>query len=590
MTRTHAGRSRSVIDIMEEAAHLLKGDGLRLVPYYIGSLPFVLAFVYFWTDMSTGAGAWRRVPQSAWLLSLLFVWMKTWQSVYARCLLSSIRGSYPAKWKGKRIFRTLLIQTAIQPWAIVALPIALLVLLPFPQVFAFFQNAALFGSGDDDDLGKVLRKSWHQAGLWPTQNTLLIWLGSPFLVVLAALLLFAVVPAVVAFLPDASRLAMLLPAAFVLVALSPLAMVVALNLGLAMFLAPQLFHILFGVETALSRSNGWVLSDTFFVVLCSLVYLCLDPLLKACYCLRCFYGASVQTGEDLKVELRALKRPTGAALIILFLALAVSGHASAHAVLAATTATVSASDLNAAIERTIHLPRYEWRMPREKPPAPAHRQSALAAFFAPVARALRAAFSFLGRLASKAMAFIVDFLTRIMPTPAGEEQNGGKWTSLSKALIIVPLSCLVVLFAFFGFRIWRRRSRTKVQEAMEATPVVDIAREDIDARALPEDGWMEMVRTLIEKGEPRYALRAFFLATLALLADLRLVSLEPHKSDREYERELRTRFQADAKVPLLFAENRVLFERTWYGLYEVTPDMIERFRQNHERIREHGQP
>jgi hypothetical protein len=117
----------------------------------------------------------------------------------------------------------------------------------------------------------------------------------------------------------------------------------------------------------------------------------------------------------------------------------------------------------------------------------------------------------------------------------------------------------------------------------------DIAREDVDASALPEDGWMEMARALREKGESRYALRALYLATLAFLARQRLITLERYKSDREYEKELRRRSHLDPHLAPLFAENRSLFEMTWYGLHEATPGVVERFTENQERIRGYGQ-
>jgi hypothetical protein len=42
-------------------------------------------------------------------------------------------------------------------------------------------------------------------------------------------------------------------------------------------------------------------------------------------------------------------------------------------------------------------------------------------------------------------------------------------------------------------------------------------------------------------------------------------------------------------VPPVFAENRVIFERAWYGLHEVTPAIMERFSGNMERMRDNGQ-
>ena len=55
----------------------------------------------------------------------------------------------------------------------------------------------------------------------------------------------------------------------------------------------------------------------------SLTYLCVDPILKAAYALRCFYGRSLQSGEDLKAELKqqSLLAGQGAACVALALML-----------------------------------------------------------------------------------------------------------------------------------------------------------------------------------------------------------------------------------------------------------------------------
>jgi hypothetical protein len=591
MTDAGAGKVRSAIDIMEEAVHVLKKDPFLLVPYYIGSLPFVLGLVYFWTEMSTGSSAWRYSSQAAWGLSLLFLWMKVWQTVYARDFLSGLRGAGPASWNAGRILRALVAQTAIQPWGIIALPAALAAVIPFPRVFAFFQNATLLGNGNDRDLGVVLRKSWQQSGLWRVQNTLLVWLGSPILVVFAAFLLFAIVPAVTPLVPETSRLVLLLLLpGFAMIALSPLAVIVALNLGIFMFLAPHLLQVLLGIETALSRSNAWVTNDTFFVVLCGLVYLCLDPFIKACYCLRCFYGISLRTGEDLKVEMKGLKSYGPIVLLIfaLLLGAGLPAHAWAGPAPLPQRASISPAELDAALDRTIHLPQYEWRMPREKPPVSAPHKGALSAFLAPVVRGLRAAWDFCAMIVSKTLAFLVDLLFRITPVPRHEKTPG--WTSLSRALIIAPLLCLAAVFGFVGWRAWKMRKSSADSEGIGVQPVPDITGEEVDAAALPEDGWLEMARALTERGESRYAIRALHLATLAFLARRRFITLERHKSDREYEKELLRRSQVDPRLAPLFTENRGLFERTWYGLHEATPGLVERFRLNHERIREHDQP
>ena len=130
-----------------------------------------------------------------------------------------------------------------------------------------------------------------------------------------------------------------------------------------------------------------------------------------------------------------------------------------------------------------------------------------------------------------------------------------------------------------------RRPRT-VTADVAVKPAPDITREDLDATALPEDGWLNLARELMEKGELRLALRALYLATLACLARQELITIAKYKSDREYELELRRRSHTRPQLAGVFAENRALFESAWYGLHEVTPGIMERFPRNQERIKD----
>ena len=87
--RTHRQAGRGALELLEEAVHLL-----RLVPagvlltYYVGALPFVLALLYYWADMSRGSFAADRAGAGAFVLALIFLWMKTWQAVFAAQLFN----------------------------------------------------------------------------------------------------------------------------------------------------------------------------------------------------------------------------------------------------------------------------------------------------------------------------------------------------------------------------------------------------------------------------------------------------------------------------------------------------------------------
>ncbi len=594
MKRKRRLDGKSAIDILEEAVHLLRARPLVLAPYYIGSLPFVLGLLYFWTDMSTGANAWQHCSQAAWGLVLLFVWMKTWQSVYARRLLATIRSETPPLWGIRRILRAAGIQTAIQPWSVVVLPIAFIIMLPFPQALAFFQNSTLIGSGDEADMRIIVQKSWRQASLWPMQNTLVIWLTSPFLLVFAALLLFVLVPVSASFNPAASKSLLFLAALLAVIPLCPLGVIIALNAGAALFLIPWLLKTLFDIETIFSMSSTYIFNDTFFAIVCSVSYLCLDPLVKASYCLRCFYGESLHTGEDLKVKLRSLARP--GVMVAIFLALLLApgliNDARAEpgpAAIADYESPVLARELDSAIERIINHPEYTWRMPREKPPEAAGGHGAFHEFLGSIIRVLKNGWHYIKKGLVKAWHFIRDMLSRISPSLPGVKKPDAGWTSFSRALIIMPLICIMAVLVFLAWRAWKDRRHRTQPSAAAITPALDITRDDVDATALPEDDWLNLARELIEKGDLRLALRALYLATLACLAGRDLITVARYKSDREYEAELRKRSHARPLLPAIFAENRALFESSWYGLHEVTPGIMERFSRNQEQIRSDAQ-
>jgi len=482
------------------------------------------------------------------------------------------------------------IQTAIQPWNVIILPVAFILMLPFPQALAFFQNATLMGSGDEGDTRIVIKKSWRQASLWPMQNAFIIWLTSPFLLVVVAFFIFVLVPILSSFNPGVPVSFLFFIAALVLFPLCPLGMVTAFNIGMAVLLVPWLLKTLFDVETLFSMSSAHIMNSPFSAVVCSLSYLCLDPLMKASYCLRCFYGESLQTGEDLKVGLRSFARPGGIVTLFLaiFLALGPFQNALAEpsdAVIPHHDTSVSAQQLDSAIESIINYPEYAWRMPREKPPEVASRHGALYNFLDSVVKTLTNGWNYVKQWLTKVWNFIKDILSRIRPSLPRLEKPEASWTSFSRLFIIIPLVCIMAVMAFLAWRAWKDRRPRTITPDVTAKPTPDITREDLDATELPEDGWLNLARELMEKGELRLALRALYLATLASLAHHELITIAKYKSDREYEKELRRRSHTQPHLAGVFAENRVLFESAWYGLHEVTPGVMERFSRNQEKIR-----
>jgi hypothetical protein len=260
---------QGVFEVVEEAVHLLRGAPLQLhAAYAVGTLPFILAFLYFWADMSRGAFARQHAALGAAGMGLLFLWMKCWQGVFASALRSRIAGHAAEPWTIRRIARLALTQMALQPSGLFAVPLALALLLPFPWVYSFYQNLTAAG-GEPGDLGSACKTAALQANLRPGQCFLL----------LVILWLFA--------------------------------FLVWINTVAALAMLPSLLKMLFGVDTAFTQAGiHSVFNTTYLACSFALTYIFVDPLIKTVFVLRCFYAQSVRSGNDLKAELARLRAPS----------------------------------------------------------------------------------------------------------------------------------------------------------------------------------------------------------------------------------------------------------------------------------------
>jgi hypothetical protein len=131
----------------------------------------------------------------------------------------------------------------------------------------------------------------------------------------------------------------------------------------------------------------------------------------------------------------------------------------------------------------------------------------------------------------------------------------------------------------------RNRQSTSIVVADVVMAKPDLRDENVGADTLPEQGWLTMAHELIAKGDLRLALRAFYFAGLAHLGTRELISIALFKSNREYENELRRRARAYPDALAAFSQNVAAFDRAWYGLHEVTTDLLEDYQANLHRIR-----
>ncbi len=533
---------RGAVEILEEATHLLRQASAATLAWYLaGTVPFLLGLLYFWADMSRSPFAGEHLAAASLALALLYGWMKFAQARFAHRLRSQLSGGGEPRSSVGQLLRVAVLQTAVLPWSFLALPVALLFTFPFGWCFAFFQNVTVLAPGAGEPLRQTLGRAWRQSRLWPGQNHL----------ALLILLLFS--------------------------------LVVLLGLAVAAYLIPQMLKTLLGVESQFTRANlHLLLNTTFWAMVGALTFLAVDPLVKAFYVLRCFYGESLQSGEDLLIDLRRLSRRAGGALAVLFLAGALLfGSPEPATATEAPSEAPLAEELDRAISAEIEGLEYAWRTPREAPVVEREPPAFLVAIYETLAE--------WGRWTGKQIETFFRWLLRLLPKieppdPSRKSEGWGGFEALYIWLYLllgVVASAAAVLF----YRRWSRgRDRAPVQRPEELSGPPDLEAEEVSAEDLPVDRWLALGEELLARGEARLALRAFALGALAHLAGESLVSLGSAKSNRDYLGELRRRAHDRPGLLGAFAENIRLLESVWYGSAAAGTELIDTFLANHRRI------
>jgi len=310
---------RSGIEVADEVMHLLRGisPGL-LAGYFIGTVPFVLMLLFFWSDMSRGAFAETRCLPLSLLLAGLFIWMKCWQTVFSAGLMDFLLDR-TRPWSWARVARVARTQLIVQPLGLIAIPLSLLIMLPFYAVHAFYQNMTVLGDGEAEPLGETVRRARREALRWPVQNHMILWLLSPWVLILGMIAVFGMMRLLMMETMDASLFSgylwFLLGAVMLfsaVIPLAPFAGIVAANIGLVLILVPHLLRTLFGWHSLFTLSGiHAVFNTTYLATVFALTYLCMDPLIKAAHVLRCFQGAAQHNGQDLRLALRLVRKEPG---------------------------------------------------------------------------------------------------------------------------------------------------------------------------------------------------------------------------------------------------------------------------------------
>ena len=307
-------REKGGIELAGEAVHLLRtAPAAAIAAYYTGALPFVLAFLYFCSDMSRNPFAGKRCLAASLGLALAFLWMKCWQAVFADGLMSHITGRSREDWSAVRVCRMISAQTILQPYGLLLIPVSFILMLPFYCTHSFFQNVTALGNGTHEDIRTLAKHCRKQAMLWPKQNHVLIWLANIWMMGIFIFAAFGTLRLAVSGTPDLYNVqnmmwfagSIALITAFFL-PLCPLGWAVAGNVALTLVIAPGLLKSFLDIDSSFTI-GGWhaIFSTTFIMSVFAITYLAMDPLVKTFHILRCFYGDARTTGKDIVIELES---------------------------------------------------------------------------------------------------------------------------------------------------------------------------------------------------------------------------------------------------------------------------------------------
>jgi hypothetical protein len=533
--------------LIERAIHLLRRHNwVALAEYYLGTLPFVLALLYFWSDMSGNPmAAWYCAPSAAGV-ALMFIWMKLWQVRFCRRLWCHLQTEVPEKWTWKRTISTAARQTALHSTGAIMLPLAAITLFPLAWVYAFYQNLCVLDDARHKTMMKMARASKEQSALWPGQNH----------IILLVMQLFG--------------------------------FIVFLNIGFMLAFLPYLLKSILGIETVFTLSGVGLLNTTFLAVVAGLTYLCMDPIIKAIYVLRCFYGRSRHTGDDLKSALRPFLN-AGAMTIGALLLMFPPAMAMADAPQTTEASPSSLDDhryagqLDDHIEAVLAQRRFAWRLPREEVPQPPEEQGWIGVTFQWIGEKIKALF----RVLDQWIEDFFEWLRKKMPGPDRSTDSGdGDYRGVVRWVFYALGFGLAIWLIYWLFR-WFKNSkqvRSGKDDDLQEPLAIDLSDEGIRADDLPHDRWLAMAQEMLERKAFRRALRAVYLSILAQLADAQRVKIARYKSNRDYALELARREHAEPELLQVFHWCIRIFERSWYGMHPVDQQGLDQYMDQQKRI------
>lgn len=535
--KTQKNDGPDALNLAEESMHLLRSLPAKAwLQLALGSVPFTLGLLYFFSDISRGAYGQSHLTPGALIMAILYLWLKFWQSAFTQTIAAALYGREASPWTPRRIWNVTIINAIVHPVGMILFPICAVLFVPLPPVYAFFHSLTFVADGEDPSLRANIVRAGGLARKWYGAN-----LGFLFVIKFFAFLVY-------------------------------------LNWMITLAFLPGLTSMLLGTNIAQLQASDYVFNTTFQAAVIMLTWLCVSPITRAAYALRCFYGESIGSGADLKAELKHLRnagmKAVAASLAVIFF--------WATPIPAAEPATGQRTEeLDRQIRDVLKRPEFSWRSPRQ--PMEEEAKGLSGRMSESIGQLAKTMMEKVGDAARAVMDWLAEWLDKEREPRVRESSADWNWGDIINKLMWTLMAAVAIALIYLGVRLWNQRP---VSVAIAEPLVPDLTAEDVTADELPEDEWLSLAHDLLNQGDSRLALRALYLACLAHLGERELVTISRAKSNREYQRELNRRARMLHELRHAFDENVNSFERVWYGVHEVTRMMFEQFEQNLQRIRQ----
>ncbi len=438
----------------------------------------------------------------------------------------------------------------------------MLITIPYPWVFAFYQNVLVQDYREKKSLREITGRTSSLNNFRHQQNYLAISILSLF------------------------------------------QLFVLLNTGVALYTLPFLLKIFTGIETVVTMGGFSYFNSTFLITALALTYLCTDPIIKTVYTLRLFYADSEKTGADLKADLKRIKAKSGLIIVFFFLVIPILIHPdnsfgntgdasnnnkniqkaynSSHGKMrhSRSATEINPETLNKSIEEVLNRREFAWRAPDPKD-NDSYKQGLIGNFIDWLRPYVESGIKTLKKWGDSFATWIESLLPD-SETKNSEKKNDSGVMIKYFLFALLALTAGILLFAIIKILLFKNRAINTEDNTVSVVP--DISDENIKADDMPADHWMELALTLADKGDFRLSMRALYLGTLARLAETRLITIARYKSNREYENELSRRFHENKEIIQTFSETVNVFDRVWYGVHNITREDIDLFAENQMRI------